>query len=94
MASLTVLLMKGRALFGEHALTITDAGLAHETKYSITVHKWFGIHAIVKRGAYHYVYTSEHNAHVVPSQSVVDGDVAYFMEAARTRIEQAQAKEG
>jgi hypothetical protein len=91
MVGLMVILTKGkRSTLGEHTLTIKDNGLEEETIYNVTLHKWFGIQKLVKRGRYRYIYITESLVHIVPPQSkMLEGDVDVFAEAVKTRIAQS-----
>lgn len=58
-----------RALLTNHIVEMQDEAFYEETKYNKSYFYWNGIEKVVKRPGFVAVYTTEHNAHIIPTRA-------------------------
>ena len=71
-----ILFRKHRGLVGEHTLEITPLGLVERTEFNEGLHRWHGIHKIVRTRRYLYVWVTDSNLHCVPMRSFASEEAA------------------
>lgn len=92
-AALNVLFFKGKGVLGEHTLTITEEGLEETTAYNRTINRWSAMPPVWATSGYHFIFITEHMAHLVPrKRPLLEGDLGAFIAAVEDRIAHASER--
>ncbi len=88
--ALEALQTEGRndAVLCEHILVITPEGLVERTPVSESRLAWSALEKVERTEAYTFVYTQAQGAHVIPRDSLIEGDHDRFIGA----LEEAMAR--
>jgi hypothetical protein len=81
---------RNKSVVGEHELEILDEGLLERTEYNETKSSWAGIERVVSTPQYTFIYITSVSAHVIPRESVSEGDYDAFIQELTRRIHAAQ----
>jgi len=81
---------RNKSVVGEHELEILDDGLVERTEYNENKSSWAGIERVVSTPRYTFIYITSVSAHVVPRESVSDGDYDAFTQELARRVHAAQ----
>lgn len=76
---------KDDAVLGLHKLTLTGDALHEETADGSTTNSLDSIERVRATEDYVYIYTSPTSAHVIPTEKVLDGDLAEFVTTLASR---------
>lgn len=72
-----------KGVLGQHEIEIDASGLWERSEVSETRHAWRGIERIEESDDYAFIYVTSMSAHVIPKQSVTQGDPETFLLHAR-----------
>jgi hypothetical protein len=73
---LMTLLQRHQGVLGKHTLEVTPPGLVERTEFNETLHRWPGIHKIVRTRRYLYLWVFDSMVHAVPVRSFESEDAA------------------
>ena len=95
MLALIIMRSKNRGVIGEHELEIRDVGLIERTEFNESLHRWTGLHKIVMRRRYLYIYVTELQVHVVPRRCFASEQAARgFRDEIERRVNAAKSGAG
>lgn len=87
---LMVFSQRNRGVLGEHTLTITESGLRESTRFNESLHRWDGIHRMVRTRSLLLIYVTDTMFHAVSrSRPLLEGDLAAFEAALKDRVDRA-----
>jgi len=72
-----------KGIFGQHELEINNDGLVERTEVNESRQSWQGVERIAETDTHAFIYVSSIMAHVIPKQSVTDGDPGAFIARAK-----------
>ena len=73
---LMILFRRNRGVLGEHTLEVTPSGLVECTEFNETIHRWQGVHKVVRTRQYLYLWVTDSMMHTVPIRSFASEDAA------------------
>lgn len=89
-AALSVVLLKGKGMLGEHRVTLTDEGVEESTAFNRSLNTWEGVQGIRETRRFYFLRVTENTGHLVPkNRPLLEGDLAGFVEEFRTRLKNA-----
>ncbi|QDU94371.1 YcxB family protein [Lignipirellula cremea] len=72
-----------KSIFGQHEIQIDNNGLSKRTAFNESRQSWQGVERIVETDRYVFIYVASLMAHVIPKQSVIEGDLDAFLVLAK-----------
>jgi hypothetical protein len=67
---LSLVSRRNKTVLTDHTLTLSDDGLAEQTPFNTTVHKWSAVQKVGRTKKHLFVYVAQHSAHVIPRRAV------------------------
>lgn len=67
--SIMILIQRHRGVLGEHTLEVTPSGLMERTEFNETLHRWQGLHRVIRTRHYLYLWVTDSMLHSVPMRS-------------------------
>jgi len=71
-----ILIQRHRGVLGEHTLEITPSGLIERTEFNETLHRWPGLHRVVRTRHHLFLWVTDSMLHSVPLRSFASEEAA------------------